>query len=60
MFALYIIPPYWDGTGSQHRSWWKKMSYLSSIFNAIATDDLAMQVAMASATMVLNSQNISA
>ena len=34
--------------------------YSSSIFNAIAADDLAMQAAMASATMVLTSQYIPA
>ena len=43
VFVFYIIPPHWIGTGNRKLSTWIWITYLSSMVNAKAADDLEMQ-----------------
>ena len=53
IFAFYVIPPHWYGTGSWNPSSSKTRTYLFYVVNIMAADVLATKGARASTTMIL-------
>ena len=51
--TFYVIPPHWFDTGSWNPSSCKARTYVLYLVNIMAADDLAMQGARASETMIL-------
>ena len=50
---FFIISYDWNNAGNLNHSWWKTNIHLTNIINTMAADDLATQVARASAAMEL-------
>ena len=53
IFAFYVIPPHWHGTGCWNPSSYKTRTYLFYMVNIMGADVLATQGARAAATMIL-------
>ena len=53
IFVIYIISHNWDSAGTWNLTLWKTNTYWSYVVNTMAADELAIQEARASKTVVL-------
>ena len=57
IYIIFIIPPFWQDTGSLNPSSYKTRTYLFYIINIMGVDVLVTQGARASVTMILTMLN---